>query len=213
MTMLVSSIQTVAVAVAAVWLAAVIPAGVITALKRHWLYLVAGFLTLGTMWLVGATTLAAPDSWWAARFYDDETARRATRRDAGPQPASVTAASIGSILAAIAVLLLFAAFPSPILGVDGRSLEYSVGGPSFTGGPRPCEHRPDGTWFCRRWDSGGSSEADYRVAVDDFGCWTATREGDARGEGSPKRLSGCITIRDHIRLFDRADYGGPGGAD
>ena len=64
------------------------------------------------------------------------------------------------------------------------------------------ENEGEGTWLCSRWDSQGSGSVDYRVKVGALGCWTARRVGYP-GEGSHKRLSGCITIRDHIRLGQR----------
>jgi hypothetical protein len=45
-----------------VWLVAVIPAAVITALKEQWLLFATGFLTLGMVWFVGAASLAEPGS-------------------------------------------------------------------------------------------------------------------------------------------------------
>lgn len=69
--------------------------------------------------------------------------------------------------AAVAALGLFAARPTPILGTSGESLGSSV----------------------------GSGTVSYRVAVNGVGCWTAVRTGGA-GEGSRKRLSGCVNLLD-----------------
>ena len=168
------------------------------------------FLHPGAGLVVGAASLAEPDSWWAKRFYDERKLERAAHpeRHLGSRRAG-TAAAVGSILLSIVVLGLFAAYPSPILGVDGRSLEYSVGGASILDS-KPCRKKGDGMWTCLRWDSGGSSALTYRVKVDSLGCWTAERLGTS-SEGSRRALSGCITIRDHIRLFDRlTGYGGAG---
>jgi hypothetical protein len=187
-----------AIGAGVLWLAIVMPAAVVTALKGHWLLFVTGILTLGTVWLVGAATLALPDSWWARRFYDEAKLAGAAERDRSPHPAHITTATIGSILVVIAALLLFAAFPSPILGVDGKSLQYSVGG-SLLGTLKPCQKLAKDTWTCPRWDNGGSGSVDYRVTVDSVGCWTA-RRARRTSERSPRRLSGCITIRDHLRL-------------
>jgi hypothetical protein len=163
------------------------------------------------VWFVGAASLAEPGSWWAARFYDDRKLARAAHPERYPGSARTTAAAIGSIVLTIAVLGLFAAYPSPILGVDGKSLQYSVGGPAASGSLEPCRHEAAGTWACRRWDNQSSGAVDYRVTVGPLGCWAAMRVGGP-GEGSPRRLSGCITIRDHIRLFDGpVGYQGGGG--
>src|SRR4051794_7891561 len=185
---------------AVLWLVVVLPAAAITALKEQWLLFITGFLTLGTVWLVGAVTLAPSDSWWAERFYDERRSAAAGDREVRPRPLRNTVATLGAILAGMVALVCFAAFPSPILGVDGKSLEYSVGGSTLFPS-KPCRKRPGETWLCSRWDNQSSGTADYRVTVDSLGCWTATRQG-RRGEGSDKRFSGCITVVDHLRLFD-----------
>jgi hypothetical protein len=199
MTVVGVALHTFAMGAGVFWLAMVIPAAVVAALKRHWLLFVSGFLTLGSVWLVGAASLAEPDSWWARRVYDERKRAQAVERDRVSVPARVTAAAVAAILAALAALLAFAAFPSPILGVDGKSLQYSVGGPSLVGSLKPCHRKADDTWTCLRWDNGSSGAVDYRVTVDSVGCWTARRV-EKTSERSPRRLSGCITIRDHLRL-------------
>jgi hypothetical protein len=206
MTALVQPLEVLLLGAAALWLIAALPAAVITALKEQWLLFVTGFFTLGMVWFVGAASLAEPDSWWAERFYDEQ--KRALAANPGRRPGSgrTTAAAIASIVVTIGVLGLFAAYPSPILGVDGKSLEYSVGGPSYLVSPKPCQHRPAGNWICSRWEDVGSGESgssrvvDYRVTVGSLGCWTA-RPVRGLGQGRHK-FSGCVTIRDHIRLFD-----------
>jgi hypothetical protein len=184
------------------WLVVVLPAAVITALKDQWLLFFTGFLTLGTVWLVGAATMAEPGSWWATRFYDEQKLAQAADRDVGPRPTRIMVVTVASIAASLLALVLFAAFPTPILGVDGKSLEYSVGGGSLVlGSPPPCRHEAEGTWMCSRWDNQYSGAVDYRVKVGPLGCWTARQVG-RRGEGSDEKLSGCVTLRDHLRLFD-----------
>lgn len=54
-----------------------VPAGVIAALKGRWALILAGIcLVLPAVWY-GAIALAAPDSWWARRFYRGEKLERA----------------------------------------------------------------------------------------------------------------------------------------
>jgi hypothetical protein len=202
MTALISPLQILLFGTVALWLLAALPAAAVTALKEQWLLFITGFFTLGMVWFVGAASLAEPGSWWAARFYDERKLARAVDRERHPGSPRTTAAVIGSIVLTIAVLGLFAAYPSPIVGVDGKALEHSVGGASVGGSLEPCRKETQGTWSCSRWDRGGSNTVDYRVTVDGLGCWTARRVGQS-AEGSDKRLSGCITIRDHIRPFER----------
>jgi hypothetical protein len=88
--------------------------------------------------------------------------------------------------------------PAPLLGIDGRSLESSVGngGSLFGFQLEPC--KKDGeAWRCWRWDDQFSGTVIYRVDVDGVGCWHATRAGPA-GEGSDKRLSGCLWVFDYL---------------
>jgi hypothetical protein len=168
------------------------------------------FFTLGMVWLVAAASLAEPDSWWAARFYDDRKRERAAHPERNRGPARATAAAaVASILVTIVVLGLFATYPSPILGVDGKSLEYSVAGPSTSGSASACHKESGRVWICPHWRNEGSSFGNYRVTVDGLGCWTAVPAG-ASGESTRKKLFGCITIRDHIRPFDRLPGSGSG---
>jgi membrane-associated phospholipid phosphatase len=53
---------------------------IVTALKRHWLLFVAGWLTIGLVWWIASLRLARPDSWWAQRFYGQDKLARAQRR-------------------------------------------------------------------------------------------------------------------------------------
>jgi len=56
----------------------VLYAGVVTALKGHWLWLAIGLLTVGLVFLYSAFLPAAPDSEWGRR-----RDRRARRRASG----------------------------------------------------------------------------------------------------------------------------------
>lgn len=56
-----------------------LPAGLVAGLKGRWTLLLAGLcLVLPVVWY-GAVALAAPDSWWARRFYRGEKLERARR--------------------------------------------------------------------------------------------------------------------------------------
>jgi hypothetical protein len=106
--------------------------------------------------------------------------------------------AICGVLLAVAALGAFVMRPSPLLGVDGRSLESSVGNGSSLFGFQlePCTEK-GGEWRCSRWDDQMSSTVGYRVDVDGAGCWHATRIGPP-GEGSDKRLSGCLWLFDYL---------------
>lgn len=106
--------------VVGLWLLALIPSAVITALKGRWLLFAVGWLTLGLPWIIGAVALAPPDSWWAGRLYDEEKLARATDPVRHPRPRLTLVAWVGCTIALIAVLGLFAARPTPILGVSGE---------------------------------------------------------------------------------------------
>jgi hypothetical protein len=154
----------------------VIPAAVITCVRRRWLYFVCGWLTLGIVWYVGALG-RKPDQ-------------------PGYEPRQVEIALAATAVAFLA-LGLFGARPSTVLGVDGSSLQSSVGNDFLFENSRACQ--PEGAvWICSRWESQFSSTIPYRVEVDDFGCWEAARTGDGGEGGSPRAISGCVTLYDFI---------------
>lgn len=61
------------------WALCLAPA-VVTALKGHLALFVAGFLTIGAVWLIAALRLARPNSPWARRRYDEEKTQRSRER-------------------------------------------------------------------------------------------------------------------------------------
>jgi hypothetical protein len=189
--------ETLLLGVATTWLLALVPTAVVTVLKGRWPLFLAGWLTLGITWLIGAASLALPDSWWARRVYDEKQLARAKDPLRHPRPRRAIALWSAGTVAAIVLVGLFAARPSPILGVEADALQDSVGGWSPGLSTRPCQPRGNRTWNCERYDDQSSDSVGYRVKVDGLGCWTATRIGPP-GEGSDKRLSGCITIVDHV---------------
>jgi hypothetical protein len=99
--------------------------------------------------------------------------------------------------AAMLVLGLLGARPAPILGLDGDVLQASVGNSRLVGLGRPCDRAAAGVWACERWDNQSSGTVAYRVEADWKGCWRAVRLGSP-GEGSRKRLSGCVTLVDYV---------------
>jgi hypothetical protein len=52
---------------------------VVCALKGKWAFALFG-LVFGVFWLIGATRLAKPRSWWARRIYEDDEIKEAERR-------------------------------------------------------------------------------------------------------------------------------------
>jgi hypothetical protein len=136
-----------------------------------------GWLTLGILWYIGALA-------------------RKPGQPAHP-PKAVVAVLAGAAVAFL-VLGLFGARPAPVLGLDGQALQRSVGSPGLPGETGSgCERQPDGTWRCLRHDEGFSGTVLYAVRVNGRGCWQADRVGSP-GEGSPKRLRGCVTLVDFV---------------
>lgn len=180
-----------------VWLLALIPAAAITMLKGQWRFFGWGWLTAGFLWFAAALSLAPPTSRWAQRLYDAGQRDRA-KRPFGAQRSSLTfGVWAGSAVAMIALLGLFAARPSPILGVNGTALGNSLpdrgGGAFFSLWPPlgPCQRRGAHVWDCALYDQEGSGgTVNYRVKIHGLGCWTATPT-QAGGRG---KLSGCLTI-------------------
>jgi len=139
------------------------------------LYFWLGWLTLGLLWYIGAL-----------------------RRKPGQDPYEPT--HVGIVLAASAAafvaLGLFGARPSPVLGLNGGALQGSIGG-NLIGPSDSCQPQPDGGWRCSRYDDGLSGTVSYKVHANGLGCWHAVRVGGV-GEGSRKRLSGCVTLDDFV---------------
>lgn len=97
-------------------------------------------------------------------------------------------------LSAVLVLGAFIARPAPVLGVDGKPLQNSVGGR----GIEACEQLEDRVWSCRHYDDSLSGTVPYRVSVDFMGCWTATRTHERGAPPSPQKLEGCLTLIDYF---------------
>jgi hypothetical protein len=154
------------------WLLALVPAAIVCLVKRRWLMFVAGFLTFGLVWFVGAAS--------------GESRRTLV---------------LGG-LAALAVAILlggFGARPAPVLGIDGGSLQRSFGGELAVGDRDGCTHLSGRDWRCFRYDPSGSSWIAFRVQVSGMGCWSVGSLGRwAADVGGPTR--GCIYLSDYVDL-------------
>jgi hypothetical protein len=183
------------------WLLGLMPAALVTVLKGRLLIFFAGWLTLGLTWFVGALSLAEPRSLWAQRFYDDEKLARAGDPSLSPVLPHVQARWLLAVTALFLAIGLFATRPSPIVGVDGTALQYSVGDGNLGSSVPPCTPTGNRIWSCYAYDDGFSGTVTYRVKTNRLGCWQAVRTSSS-GEGADKRLSGCLTIWDEIRLLN-----------
>ena len=85
--------------------AALLAAGVVTALKGKWGVLVVGLL-VGPAWLLGAIRLARPDSFWARRFYGAEKRRRAAEEQPRRRRLAIASSVLAVALVAAALALL-----------------------------------------------------------------------------------------------------------
>lgn len=190
-------LEVVAYGVALLWLVALVPAAVITCLKQQWLLFGVGWLTGGLLWFVGAASLAPASSPWAQRFYGGEKLGRAEEPLRHGRQWRRVGLATATVTALVLALGVFGARPSPLLGVGGKALESSVGNGGVFLDAAPCDRINADTWTCARWDNQFSSTVAYRVKVDDFGCWKAAKVGPA-GEGSARRLSGCVSLLDYL---------------
>jgi hypothetical protein len=94
-------------------------------------------------------------------------------------------------------ILLFAARPTPVVGVNGGALLHSIDrGESDD----KCRETPDGDWACRI--TGNEALVGYLVDVGWDGCWDASHESGPIDSYTPRELSGCIDIWDHLQLED-----------
>lgn len=62
------------------WAAVIVTPITITILKRQWLLLIGGLVTIGLVWWIACFRLADPASWWARRFYGEGKLARARQR-------------------------------------------------------------------------------------------------------------------------------------
>lgn len=176
---------------------ALVPAAVVSILKRRWIPYVVGFFSFGLGWFYGAVDIAKPRSWWDRKFYDGGPARESRAFDEARRKVALR----GGLIAVAALILigLFAARPTPFLGVDGTSLQNSTGG-LFASADSCRAPEGDGeTWTCFQYDDAFSGDAAYRTTVGWTGCWEG--EGIDRGQArlTDPKISGCVTIFDHIR--------------
>lgn len=112
-----------------------------------------------------------------------------------PRPAGTTARWLGGSATLILVIGLLAARPTPILGVDGKALQHSVGGGILGSSTEPCQPAAGGTWNCDVYDDNVSGTVLYQVKVGDLGCWSAIHA-DWTGKRTPRPLTGCLTFWD-----------------
>lgn len=136
-----------------------------------------GWLTLGILWYIGALG-----------------------RKVGQRPYERRQVAVVLAVTAVAFLALglFGARPSAVLGVDGGSLQSSVGSSLVLGSVGDCERIGDRVWRCSRYDSEYSSSIPYRVKVNRSGCWQARSIGFAAKAASRPELAGCVTLYDFV---------------
>lgn len=182
------------------WLLALPPAALVTALKERWLYFATGWLVFGIPWFIGALTLADPDSGWAKRFYGPERMARAIDPVRHRRPARVTATWLSGSLALLLAIGSLTVRPTLITGLDESALQYSVGRGNIGFSAQPCRHGGDRTWTCSVYDDDVSGAVPYKVKMRPWGCWVAVRSYPEKTSRGPR--SGCITIWDKLRLFE-----------
>jgi hypothetical protein len=108
--------------------------------------------------------------------------------------------AVGALIVVIAAIAYVRLAP-----VNASALAYSVagevGGSALT--HHECRPRHD-TWLCSIDDPEGSGNAsDYTVRLRGRRCWTATRTGGILNRRLRGRASGCVGLRDRIRLVER----------
>lgn len=110
------------------------------------------------------------------------------------------------ILVAIAAIAGLLYRPATVIGVSDKSLAYSLRGEAESDFTGRCQGSEDEFDCVVAGDpapgaSGPGEGAPYRVTIEDYGCWEATR-GDGGASDLPETLEGCITIVDLVRVDD-----------
>jgi len=113
------------------------------------------------------------------------------------------------VAAGVAVAVVAFLFVPAIGGVSGKALDYSVireADGSYVLGVDACQRKDDEVWKCGVVDQQGSTTVSYRVTMSGSRCWRAEKISRFREDGPPlePRPSGCVKLRDQLRLFDRA---------
>ena len=102
----------------------------------------------------------------------------------------------------IALVAGFFFRPTPILGVDGKSLAASVGVPVGDVRFEPCTEN-DEVWTCIvPGESGeeGAPASRLELTVDWLGCWEP--KGTSQGTAASDSERGCVTVADHVEAID-----------
>jgi len=144
------------------YLAGLVPAAILMARRKSWAYFWAGFITLGLAWYFGASQIL-----------------------------DVKARSVLIVAGCLFLIGFICARPAVILGVDGETLQTSVG--TFMTEGSECLARGD-DWVCDRYDMAASGGIPYLVKVDRLGCW------DGRSltpvYGGELKIEGCVNVID-----------------
>jgi signal peptidase I len=106
----------VTLALAGLYLVALLVAAAVTALKAKWWTLALG-VAFGLAWLFGAVRLAKPRSWWARRFYDEEKQARAESIDPRRRRIGLVAGLV-TLASALAVFALAKAYRMPSAAME-----------------------------------------------------------------------------------------------
>jgi hypothetical protein len=130
------------------WVLGLFPAAVVCVLKERWLLFVLGWITFGIAWYLGAIPLAEARSGWAQRFYGGEKLARAADPIVHRRPVRTTARWLGGTVGLVLAVGLLTARPAPIVGVDGKALQYSVSSSISTARPAPTRRTAAGSARC-----------------------------------------------------------------
>ena len=106
---------------------------------------------------------------------------------------------LATLLVVVGLFGAFAFRPTPFIGLTAQAMADSFDrrlGP----GASECEKVADGQWSCtltKPTGYDGEPTLDYDVEINDFGCWTATPASSVPELGTPRELTGCVTLFDH----------------
>ncbi len=108
--------------------------------------------------------------------------------------------SIAIFVVVCGTALLFSARPTPVLGYDGDALFHSIGkGNESSDGCREV----NGDWICRI--TNGKTKVTYRIDTRWDGCWDGNLASGTASWYTPRSISGCVDIWDHLRLENTFD--------
>lgn len=106
-----------------------------------------------------------------------------------------------TVLLLVGSIVFLVVAPARVIGVSEETLAASLEEEAGSGlGRQVCRERKEDRFICKVEASGGN-RVGFAVRVEGDGCWQARNRSEGAGR-TAKRISGCVSIGDYLRLSD-----------